>query len=218
MSDEDFLPILNVDALLHPTKLTLADAEEFEKFEPYGMGNPKPILACKKVRGAQTRAIGKKENHLSFLISAESNGGQNIRAVAWDAANFAPMVENEFFDLAYEPEIDEWQGTKKIQCLVNYLAPTAGTFPSREILTVVYKFLKILRSKTDKFEVYDFIKKFNSATKQTHSTYAILSAIDIFRELGFIKINADTETFDLPTFGKKLDLKNSRTFRLGQKK
>lgn len=215
LSDEDFLPILNVDALLHPTKLTLADAEEFEKFEPYGIGNPKPVLACKKVRGTQARAIGKDGNHLSFVISAESDDLKNIRAVSWDAANFASMVENEFFDLAYEPEIDEWQGNKKIQCMVNFLEPTQGIFPTREILTEVYKFLKILRNKTDKFEICDFVKKFNSAMKKNYSTYTILTAINIFRELGFIKIDAENKTFEMPELKKKLNLNNSRTYRLG---
>ena len=218
LSDEDFLPILNVDALLHPTKLTLADAEEFEKFEPYGMGNPKPILACKKVRGTQAKAIGKEGNHLSFVIPAESDNTQNIRAISWDASNLASMVENEFFDIAYEPEIDEWQDTKKIQCMVNYLEPTQGVFPTREILTEVYKFLKVLRGKTEEFEIYDFVKKFNSETKKNYSTYTILTAINIFLELGFIKIDAEDKTFEIPSFSKKIDLNNSRTFRLGQKK
>lgn len=218
LRDEDFLPILNVDALLNPTKLTLADAEEFEKFEPYGMGNPKPILACRKVRGNQAKAIGKEGNHLSFVIPAESDNMQNIRAVAWDSANLLSMVEKEFFDIAYEPNIDEWQGMKKIQCMVNYLEPTRGVFPTREILTEVYKFLKILRGKTDKFEIYDFAKKFNSAAKKNYSTYTILNAINIFLELGFIKIDTEKKTFEMPAFSKKLDLNNSRTFRLGQKK
>ena len=217
LSDEDFLPILNVDALLHPTKLTLADAEEFEKFEPFGIGNPKPVLACKKVRGTQARAIGKKSEHLSFVILTESDDAQNIRAISWNSANRASIIENEFFYLVYEPEIHEWQGEKKIQCIVNNFGPTPGIFPTREILTLVYKFLKILRGKTDEFEIYDFMKKFNSAMKEKYPTHTILNAIDIFLELGFIKIDAEKQTFDLPAFEKKIDLNNSRTFRLGQK-
>lgn len=218
LRDEDFLQILNVDAILHPTKLTLSNAEEFEKFEPYGIGNPKPVLACKKIRGIQARAIGKKSEHLSFTIPAESADAQNIRAVSWDSANFAPFVENEFFDMAYEPEINEWHGEKKIQCNVNYFEPTQGIFPNREILAPIYKFLKFIREKDNSFEICDFVKKFNTATKKNYSTYTILTAINIFLELGFIKIDAEKQTFDLPSFSKKIDLNNSRTFRLGQKK
>ena len=182
------------------------------------MGNPKPILACRKIRGSQAKTIGKEGNHLSFVIPAELNDAQNVRAISWDTANLASMVENEFFDIAYEPNIDEWQGVKKIQCMVNYLEPTQGVFPTREILTEVYKFLKILRGKTDKFEIYDFVKKFNLTAKKNYSTYTTLTAINIFLELGFIKVDAENQTFEMPAFSKKIDLKNSRTFRLGQKK
>ena len=59
LSDEDFIPILNVDALINPTQLTLADADEFEKFKPCGLGNPKPVLACKNIRGTSANVMGK---------------------------------------------------------------------------------------------------------------------------------------------------------------
>ena len=216
LRDEDFLPLLFVDALMHPATLTLNDAKEFEKFEPYGLGNPRPILACKNVRGAQAKKIGKDLNHLSFLIQGEE---KNIRAVAWDKGNFSALIENEPVDLVYEPEINEWQDTFSVQCTVNYFEPAAveGGFPDRAKLADIYKFLKQFSSQTDKFEICDFAEKFNAATGKNFPMYTTLSAIEIFQELGFLKIDAEEKTFELPTFGKKLNLKNSRTFRLGSK-
>ena len=215
LSDEDFIPILNVDALINPTQLTLADADEFEKFKPCGLGNPKPVLACKNIRGTSANVMGKDKNHLSFIIPANGDG-VNVRAVAWDMANFAEMVERENFDLAYEPEISEWQDSTRLQCMINYLEPAKGIFPTREVFIEVYKFLKVYRAVTNNFEICDFTKEFNSAKNKNFSTYTILSAINIFRELGFIKFNSD-KTFDLPIFDKKISLNNSRTFRLGNK-
>ena len=215
LSDEDFIPILNVDALINPTQLTLADADEFEKFKPCGLGNPKPVLACKNIRGTSANVMGKDKNHLSFIIPANGDG-VNVRAVAWDMANFAEMVERENFDLAYEPEISEWQDSTRLQCMINYLEPAKGIFPTREVFIEVYKFLKVYRAVTNNFEICDFTKEFNSAKNKNFSTYTILSAINIFRELGFIKFNSD-KTFDLPIFDKKISLNNSRSFRLGNK-
>ncbi|MBR6012848.1 MAG: single-stranded-DNA-specific exonuclease RecJ [Selenomonadaceae bacterium] len=215
LSDEDFLPILNVDALLHPAELTVADAEEFEKFKPCGMGNPRPILACQKIRGNSAKTVGKNRNHLNFVISSENDSSKNIRAVAWDKANFAAMIENEFFDISYEPEIDEWQNIVRVQCVVNYLEPTKENFPTRENLAEIYKFLKFLATKNNYFEICDIAKKFNSATGKNFSTYTILNAVDIFRELGLIHVNENENTFDIPKCNKKINLENSRTFRLG---
>lgn len=216
LKDEDFLPLLVVDEIINPTEITLNDAKEFEKFEPYGLGNPKPILACKNIFGISPKCVGKENNHLAFKIRGEE---KTTRAVAWNKGNFCGLIENEKIDLAYEPAIHEWQETFSVQCSVNYLAPTEiiGAFPSREKLSEIYKFLKMLSNKTNEFEICDFAKKFNSATKKDYPMYTIFLAVDIFVELGFLKIDEENKTFELPTFNKKLNLKNSRTFRIGMR-
>ena len=130
-------------------------------------------------------------------------------------SNFASMVEKEFFDIAYEPEINEWQDKINVQCMVNYLEPTKNIFPTRENLIEIYKFLKFIVGKNNYFELCDFAKKFNSATEKNFSTYTILSAINIFRELGLIRIDDNKNIFEMPKYDKKINLNNSRTFRLG---
>lgn len=217
LTDEDFLPRLYVDALMNPSRLTLAAADEFRKFEPYGLGNPKPVLACKNIRGMFARTIGREANHLCFTILADDSDAKDIRAVAWNCAKFFQLVESESIDLAYEPEINEWQDSVNVQCMVNYLEPSEEIFPDRTHLAEVYKFLKRLASTTNNFERCDFARKFNSATGKNFSMYTIFTAIEIFCELGFISIDEETETFYMPKFNKKLNLKNSRTFRLGRR-
>ena len=213
LRDEDFLPILSIDALLNPTELTLNDAKEFEKFEPFGLGNPKPVLACKNIRGTSAKSIGKENNHLSFVIEGAE---KNIRAVAWDKGNFAPLIENEFIDIGYEPELNEWQEKISVQCMINYLTPTeiAGFFPDRNKLAEIYKFLK--QNPPPKFDICDFAKNFNASTEKNYPMYTIFNAVEIFLELGLMNFDEE-KNFELPTFDKKLNLKNSRTFRLGNK-
>ena len=215
LSDEDFQPILNVDAIISPAQITLDVAHEFDKFEPYGLGNPHPVLACKNVRGSSARAIGSGGAHLSFTIDDE----KKIRAIAWNCGNLAPLVENEPIDLAYEPSLDEWQGEVRIQCAVSSLEPVeaAGEFPDREQLVEVYNFLRQARSFTEKFDLCDLVKAFNRMDKN-FSTYTFDSAVKVFEELGLIIIDRDKKTFELPRPKNKLDLNNSRTFRLGSKK
>ena len=217
LSDEDFLPVLMVDALINPANLTLNDAREFEKFEPFGLGNPKPVLACKNIRAEQAKVIGKDANHLSFIIQ---DGDKKIRATAWEKGTFATLLKNESIDFAYEPEINEWQETFSVQCMVNYLAPSKveNSFPDREKLADIYKFLKQFKNSQDKFEICNFAEKFNSATEKNFPIYTIFNAVEIFKELGFLQVDDVEKNFELPNFSKKLNLKNSRTFRLGSKK
>jgi len=216
LRDEDFQPILNVDALINPAQITLDVAKEFDKFEPYGLGNPHPVLACKNVRGIFAKAIGSGGAHLSFKIDG---GEQKIRAVAWGYGSLAPLVESEPIDLAYEPSLDEWQGEVRIQCAVSSLEPVIGIgeFLDREQLLDVYSFLRRARVYTSRFDLCSLIRAFNSATGKNFSTYTFDSAIKIFEELGLIIIDSDKATFELPRPKNKLELTNSRIYRLGSR-
>ena len=212
LRDEDFLPILNVDEIIHPAQISLDVAKEFLRFEPYGLGNPHPVLACKNVRASAARPMGRANSHLSFDI------GENIRAVAWNCGNLAPLVAEEPIDLAYEPEIDAWQGNLRIQCNVSSLEPTVAAgelFPEREQLLEVYTFLRRVRTTTNHFNLCEFVRDFNDTSAEKLSTYAFDCAIKVFEELGLLAIDRDKKTFTLPKPKTKLDLRNSRTFRLG---
>ena len=214
LCDEDFQPILNVDAIIDPAQINFDVAHEFDKFEPYGLGNPHPVLACKNVRGTQARAIGSNGAHLSFSIDDE----QKIRAIAWNCGNLVPLVENEPIDLAYEPSLDSWQGEVHIQCNVSSLEPVevAGQFPDREQLIDIYNFLRRARNFSEKFDLCSLVNVFNESGKN-FSTYKFDSAIKIFEELGLIIIDRDKKTFELPRPKNKLELMNSRTYRLGRR-
>lgn len=210
LHDEDFQPILYVDALIDPAQMTFEVAHEFDSFEPYGLGNPHPVLACRNVHGTSPRTMGKEGAHLSFSV------GENIRAVAWNCGNLAPLIEHEAIDLAYEPELNEWQGECRIQCSVSSLEPAAAgdSVPNREKLLEVYNFLRRARSFTEQFNLCALVKEFNSQTGNSFSTYTFDGAIKVFEELGLLIIDRDKKTFELPRPKNKLELMNSRTYRL----
>ena len=215
LRDEDFQPVLYVDAMIEPAQISFDTAREFEKFEPHGLGNAHPVLACKGVRGRFAKAIGSDKAHLSFAIEGE----QRIRALAWDCGNLAPLVENEPLDLAYEPSLDEWQDKIRLQCVVSSLEPVAnaGEFPDRDQLLAVYSFLRRARVYTERFDLCSLVKAFNNESGENFSTYTFDSAIKIFEELGLIVIDGEKGTFELPRPKNKLELTNSRTYRLGRR-
>lgn len=212
LSDEDFLPILNVDEIIHPAQISFDVAKEFDRFEPYGLGNPHPVLACKNVRGTSAKTMGRDNVHLSFDID------ENIRAVAWNCGSLAPLIESEPLDLAYEPEVNEWQGELRIQCNVSSLEPAVAAgemFPDREELLDVYNFLRQVNASTNRFNLCALVRMFNSDTGKNFSTHIFTWAINVFEELGLMTIDRDKKTFQMQRPKTKLDLRNSRTFRLG---
>ena len=217
LTDEDFIPKIKVDALFHPSLVNMKTAEEFEQLEPCGIGNSAPILACQNVVCSDAKIIGSDRTHLSFEIPADNSldGAKNIRAVAFGFARLAALVDSSPVNITYHPAVDEWQGFRSVKCFVSNIEPVAEEkdFPTREQLVDVYKFLYKLRSKTKDFDARTFAEKFNATMKKNFPIYTILTALEIFKEIGLLRIDDATKTFELPKLPKR-DLENSRTFRL----
>lgn len=217
LKDEDFVPQINVDALFHPSLVDMKIAEEFKKIEPCGIGNPAPVLACKNVVCSDVKIIGNDKAHLSFEIPAENNldGAKTIRAVAFGFAHLASLVESSPVNITYHPAIDDWQGEHTVKCFVTNIEPVAGEkiFPTREQLVDIYKFLYKLQKTTRDFDPKTLAEKFNADTNKNFSIYTFLNALEIFKELGLLRVDEANKTFDLPNLPKR-NLENSRTFRL----
>lgn len=215
LTDADFLPVVEVDALIHPAQLNLKIAEEFEKLQPCGVANPAPVLACRNVRCTAARIIGADKTHLSFTIRPDSAENQNVRAISFGNANMANIVENSPVDIIFEPMIDEWNGETYLKCMVKDIAPaqTEKVTLTRKILAKLYVFLRDDKDKILNF--HSLTEKFNESSTEKFSVYKMYTAINVFLELGFLQIG-ENQTFELPAVSKR-NLENSRTFRLNGK-
>lgn len=213
LTDKDFLPVVEVDALIHPAQIDLKIAEELEKLEPCGIGNPEAVLAYRNVRCNEAKIIGADKSHLSFVICGEEN--KNIRAVSFGNAGLAGMVENSPVDIIFQPTLDSFNGEISVKCFVNDIAPSGGDkmIFTRDILVEIYKFLKADSDKILNLQI--LTEKFNSSSKNVLSVQKMYTAINIFLELGILKLG-DEQTFELPAVSKR-NLENSRTFRLNGK-
>ena len=89
-------------------------------------------------------------------------------------------------------------------------------FLKREELLVIYNFLGKVRSFTEQFNLCSLVRAFNEQTGKNLSTYNFDGAIKVFEELGLLIIDSDKKTFELPRPKNKLNLSNSRTFRLSR--
>ncbi len=212
LTDEDFPPVVKIDALIHPAQIDIETAEEFEKLEPCGVGNPEPILACRNVLCDLPKIIGADKTHLSFLIRAETEDAENIRAVAFGAAKFASIIGKAPVDIIFQPSVDFWQGERYMKCFVSEIILSSAEKISltRETLAEIYRLLRNYRSKNKIFDASEI------AALANFSVETILAACDIFQELGLLKINDEAQIFDLPNNGRR-SLENSRTYRLNGK-
>ncbi len=115
LSDEDLIPKLKLDLEVQSSFLTLQAVEELQQLEPFGEDNSPPHLALHNLRLQKPPSImGKEKNHLKLFVT---DGGQPLEAVGWGMADrfIALKNKNIRLDLAFEPEINEWNNSRRIQ-------------------------------------------------------------------------------------------------------
>jgi single-stranded-DNA-specific exonuclease len=111
LTREDLVPELRVDL-----EVPLSDANDtLEKllrhFEPFGIGNPAPLLATKGIRLATApRVIG--QNGLKFALRDEST---EIEGVWWGVSHrMSEWTATQVVDVAYRLERDLWRDTSRL--------------------------------------------------------------------------------------------------------
>lgn len=108
LKDRDLVPKIKIDVLLKVQDLKLKLADEVQKLEPYGLGNPRPIFALKSVTAENVRTIGKEDKHLRFEISG-------TKAIAFDWGHTAEEIKNKTIDIAFTFDEDNWDGDRKLE-------------------------------------------------------------------------------------------------------
>jgi single-stranded-DNA-specific exonuclease len=114
LNEEDMVARLNIDAAAPLSALSREMVCELQLLEPFGQGNPKPVFATKGVRlAAVPRKVGSGGNHLQFAIT--DNTGC-VRCIGFDMGKLEKkLLEHEFFDVAYEPKINNYNGNSNVE-------------------------------------------------------------------------------------------------------
>ena len=209
---EDFTPKILIEGLVAPTDWTLRAVEELALLEPYGMGNPRPVFGVRDLRPQSAAAIGTEGKHLRMEVGTRE---RRVAALYWNAGELAETMTEEASDLAYTPNINEWQGTRSVQCMVDSIMPAAQerVFPNRDLLKVVYTFLKRLSVEDGQisYNLAALTRRFSRENGHI-SCYTMETSLCIFRELGLL-ISLPEGGWRFTSPAGKLELMDAPTFR-----
>jgi len=111
LTDEDLIPTLTLDASVSLKEVNFNLLREIKLLEPLGYGNPEPVLGTKGLEVIEPRVVG--NNHLKMRLKDRS---VYIDAIGFDLGEMLEVVESSSrVDVAYIPQINEWEGGKNIQ-------------------------------------------------------------------------------------------------------
>jgi len=105
---EDLVPALDVDAEVNVSALDLQTVERLRSFGPFGAGNPEPIFYTGSLDVVDSSLVGEK--HLKLKLK---QGAVVVEGIGFGlAGDLRPG--NRRINLVHTPEIDTWQGFKKV--------------------------------------------------------------------------------------------------------
>jgi single-stranded-DNA-specific exonuclease len=121
LSAEQLQPSLRLDAEVTLADLSLERLAELKRLEPIGQGNPPVQLAARRLRlSSPPQRIGRERQHAKFSVT---DGAATAEAVWWSPGD-ARLPEGSF-DLAFAPQIDAYNGRRRVQLRVLDWRPTS---------------------------------------------------------------------------------------------
>ena len=116
INPNDFKGNLEIDCELRPEDFEFETRQAIDKLEPFGQGNPEPMFMVKNVKLLDIKPVGSKGEHLQFPIQC---GDKKVKAIAFRfGEHLDKIVPNTSYDIAFNLEINEWNGYKNLQMRV----------------------------------------------------------------------------------------------------
>ncbi|WP_334078029.1 single-stranded-DNA-specific exonuclease RecJ [Paenibacillus sanfengchensis] len=120
LKPEHFVPTMVNDLECSLSDITLSVIEQMETLAPFGMGNPCPRLLIRGAKLVDCKPIGKDGKHLRLTVAQNNT---TMEAVAFGKGELAIMLAEEAeLDIVAEAGINEWNGSRKPQLLIQDIA------------------------------------------------------------------------------------------------
>jgi len=115
------LKLVNQTELLVSTADTDASIGEVDEalvnqlatLEPFGNGNPQPVLRSVGLTVVDVRRMGDKAQHVKLLVRDAE--GVQLHLLAFSAPDHFFVEPGEQVDVWYSPDINEWQGRRTVE-------------------------------------------------------------------------------------------------------
>lgn len=120
LTAEDLIPILEIDATVRFSDISVNLIKELSRLEPFGMSNRAPVFGSKEIRIVDSRIVG--NNHLKMQLRQNNISVDTIGFSMGD--QMADIKSASAIDIAFMPGINEWNGMKNIQFNLKAVRPS----------------------------------------------------------------------------------------------
>lgn len=122
---DDFIRTVRIDAEVVLPEVTFGLIKELSLLEPFGSGNPQPLLGARGLDILNARIVGK--NHLKMTLRQDQGrqrSSPSLDAIGFDMGKLLEdLGASQPVDAAFIPTINEWNGRRSLQLTLKGLRP-----------------------------------------------------------------------------------------------
>ena len=136
LPDEKLQRLLKIDLEIPLSFINLKLWQNIQQLAPFGMGNWEPVFMTKNIKVLDSRLIGRDKQHLKLLLQSnnvparqelllQANAGGTMKqfnnSISFEAIGFnmgeyySQLKPDKSIDVAYSIDLNEWNGSKKLQ-------------------------------------------------------------------------------------------------------
>ncbi len=121
LTEEDMIPRVRIDVPMPVSYVTEKLIRELSLLEPFGRGNDSPLFGDPDVICRNPRLIGSAKNVLKMQVR-HADSPVFLDAIAFRNAEelYERAVSSPRMKIAYEPQINEYMGTRSIQIVISH--------------------------------------------------------------------------------------------------
>ena len=121
LNEFELQPVLEIDVNIRLSEVTHELVDEFSLLEPFGLGNPEPLIGAKALEVVSPKIVGNK--HLKMRLKKES---MSLDAIGFDMAGLLEELQaSAATDAVFTPAINDWNNSRCLQLVLKAVRPTA---------------------------------------------------------------------------------------------
>lgn len=136
LKEEDLIPKISCDDIMSFKDINEQLIEELENLEPFGMQNPLPKFLNYSINLKDAKTVGLESKHLKLYVEEADS---RFDAIGFGLGEYKDYISSEDkIALVFSPEINEYNGSKKIQLNVKDIKIMKGSVLSKSLIAEEY--------------------------------------------------------------------------------
>jgi single-stranded-DNA-specific exonuclease len=124
LTEADCAPLLAIDAEVRLEEIDDPFLEFIARLEPFGEGNPQPLLLARGVEVVgEPTLVGKEQQHLRLTLR---QGNMILRGIGFAMGARLAQVTGGMLDIVFSPQRHVWNERTERQLIIKDLMPHAG--------------------------------------------------------------------------------------------